>query len=223
MNVENTTLQDELRAWSAPDRDHTARSDGILSPEDVKHCRARGLGLAFDPLQLGWVLDSAEDDLAAKTEDPELIFRHWEEGDAASLAAMLSSPRLWRFLPDSDMGPLSLDEAKQLIDVSRADHHLVLAVTRNEVPVGQVRLLFDGPSEAEISYWIGEAYWGNGFASEVVQRFTRQCLRDRPDLSRLYAVVHKDNPASRRVLEKAGYKAASQKGDWITLDCQRQG
>lgn len=221
MSVEDVRLHHETQARLAPIANRRVRSDGVLSAAEVERCRAEGVALAYDPIQIGWVMAATENDLSTEPAETELVFRHWENGDAATLAAMLSSERLWKFLPETYAGPVSKEAAAQLIDVSRADHHLVLAVTRDDVPIGQVRLLFNGPEAAEISYWFGEAYWGNGYASEVVRRFTQQSLRDRPDLTRLFAVVHKNNPASRRVLEKAGFAFASRDGDWLTLDCVR--
>jgi RimJ/RimL family protein N-acetyltransferase len=57
---------------------------------------------------------------------------------------------------------------------------------------------------AEIGYWIGEAFWGRGLATAVVRVFTDYAF-DTFELCRIYANVFEWNPASCRVLEKAGY------------------
>lgn len=53
----------------------------------------------------------------------------------------------------------------------------------------------------EIGYWIGREYWGNGIATSALKLFL-QIVPLRP----LSAYVSKHNPASRRVLEKCGFR-----------------
>jgi ribosomal-protein-alanine N-acetyltransferase len=56
---------------------------------------------------------------------------------------------------------------------------------------------------AELGYTLGRAYWGKGYATEAVQGmldYARQL-----GLRRLEAYSFVDNPASARVLEKAGF------------------
>jgi RimJ/RimL family protein N-acetyltransferase len=66
---------------------------------------------------------------------------------------------------------------------------------------------------AEIGYWLGEPFWGRGIATEVLRALTDYAWATF-DIIRLEAGVFSWNPASARVLEKAGY----------TLEgCLRQG
>jgi RimJ/RimL family protein N-acetyltransferase len=53
----------------------------------------------------------------------------------------------------------------------------------------------------EIGYWLGKPYWGRGFASEMLRAFLSEARR----LGPLEAGHFIDNPASGRVLEKAGF------------------
>lgn len=53
----------------------------------------------------------------------------------------------------------------------------------------------------EVGYWFGRAYWGRGFASETLNAF----LSEARALGVLEAGHYTDNPASGRVLEKAGF------------------
>jgi RimJ/RimL family protein N-acetyltransferase len=57
---------------------------------------------------------------------------------------------------------------------------------------------------AEIGYWLGEKFWGRGIATEALIVVTDHAFANH-DLCRLYAHVFDWNPASARVLEKAGY------------------
>ena len=58
---------------------------------------------------------------------------------------------------------------------------------------------------AEIGYWLGEDFWGRGIATEALIAVTDYAFANY-DLCRLYAHVFDWNPASVRVLEKAGYE-----------------
>src|ERR1041385_6722312 len=57
---------------------------------------------------------------------------------------------------------------------------------------------------AEIGYWLGEEVWGRGITTAAVIAVTDHAFANH-DLCRLYAHVFAWNPASARVLEKAGY------------------
>ena len=56
----------------------------------------------------------------------------------------------------------------------------------------------------EIGYWIGKPFWGRGFASEAVDVALAWAERDWRK-SVIVAGHFADNPASGRVLEKAGF------------------
>mgnify|MGYP001823167640 CR=1 FL=1 len=219
MNIENTTLHREAGVSAAEAIHLRRRSDGVLTPRQIEMFRASGIPLAYDPLQLGWIPVDCQDDLAPDTgTGSKLEFRQWKPGDAATLASMLSSEVLWQYLPEEFPGPIDAEAAAELIELGRADHHLVLAVTNNGVAIGQVRLLFNDPETAEVSYWLGEDYWGKGHASKMVKAFCDQSLRERMDLNRIFARVHKANAASQRVLEKASLRKVSEDGEWLIFE-----
>ena len=57
---------------------------------------------------------------------------------------------------------------------------------------------------AEIGYWLGRAYWGRGVITDAVRAATRYAFEEL-GMARVFAVPFVRNPASARVLEKAGY------------------
>lgn len=59
--------------------------------------------------------------------------------------------------------------------------------------------------QGEIGYWIGVPFWGRGLATEAVRLVTTFGAEDL-GLRRIVAEVLMTNPASARVLEKAGYR-----------------
>lgn len=56
----------------------------------------------------------------------------------------------------------------------------------------------------QLGYWLGEQYWGRGLMSEAVESVSEYAL-SHFGLARLEAPVFAWNPASMRVLEKAGF------------------
>ena len=57
---------------------------------------------------------------------------------------------------------------------------------------------------ATVGYWLGEQFWGRGIMTEAVTAVTYFCFDNFP-LCRISAEVFANNPASARVLEKAGF------------------
>ncbi|MDR6225119.1 GNAT family N-acetyltransferase [Desmospora profundinema] len=60
-------------------------------------------------------------------------------------------------------------------------------------------------NRAELAYWIGVPYWGQGYATEAARAVIRYGFQDL-GLHRIWAAAMVHNPASSRVLEKAGLK-----------------
>ncbi|WP_349370140.1 GNAT family N-acetyltransferase [Salinarimonas sp.] len=204
------------------------RSAGRLSAGALAACRARGVPLAYDPVQQGWVAQACLDDIddapapdgrpgaprtppRASIARERLVLRPWSLDDVPAFVALLDDPRVWQHLPEDYPAPLSEAIARDLIEISNAGaHHEVRAIERDGVAVGQVRLAFDPDArpatQAEISYWLGAPHWGKGIGSEVVALYTNLVFARRPELSAIHAVVHPENRMSARVLEKAGYR-----------------
>ncbi|HUN88169.1 MAG TPA: GNAT family protein [Terriglobales bacterium] len=60
-------------------------------------------------------------------------------------------------------------------------------------------------NRAEIGYWVGVPFWGQGIASEAARELMRYGFEDLK-LHRIYAVCYTGNDASIRILEKFGMK-----------------
>lgn len=201
------------------------RSDGILGADELEFCKTHGIPLAFDPMQCGWVLAQGIDDLFPnEVIDPahprtgraqtnvslHVHLRPWDMKDAPRLVELLDDPKMWETLPEPYPGAVTLEMAQSLIEIANhGGHHSVFAILYDDVPVGQVRLhSLDSAQEdgvSELSYWIGRAYWRQGFASAAVVPFVRQCFAEDATLAALIAKVKDGNVASRRVLEAAGF------------------
>jgi RimJ/RimL family protein N-acetyltransferase len=71
---------------------------------------------------------------------------------------------------------------------------------------------WESSGEWEVGYWIGKEYWGKGIATKALFLFL-DLLMTRP----LYAHVAKHNIASRRVLEKCGFKVIREEPEEFIL------
>jgi len=81
-----------------------------------------------------------------------------------------------------------------IMDGSKSAHAEVLGV---------VSLCKMDRRQSEIAYWVAPAFWNTGLASEAVE----EILSSNPkDCDTIFAQVFQDNPASARVLVKAGFE-----------------
>lgn len=64
--------------------------------------------------------------------------------------------------------------------------------------------------EPNLGYWLGQPYWGQGYASEAAAAVVRHAF-DIAGLDYLGSGCRPDNPASRRVLEKIGFRSSGRK------------
>jgi [ribosomal protein S5]-alanine N-acetyltransferase len=70
--------------------------------------------------------------------------------------------------------------------------------------VGAVGIRFTpANNRAELGYWIGKPYWGRGYCSEAARAVLAYGFDER-GLNRIYAHHMTRNPASGRVMQKAG-------------------
>jgi RimJ/RimL family protein N-acetyltransferase len=57
----------------------------------------------------------------------------------------------------------------------------------------------------ELGYWLAEPFWGKGIVTSAVKVFIKYVFENY-ELIKIFAYVFSSNPASGRVLEKAGFK-----------------
>jgi [ribosomal protein S5]-alanine N-acetyltransferase len=78
---------------------------------------------------------------------------------------------------------------------------------------------------AEIAYWIGKPYWGQGFATEGAWKVVEFGF-EQLNLHRMYGYAFANNPSSSRVLRKLGMQHEGTQrhhvnkwGEFIDLEC----
>ena len=79
-------------------------------------------------------------------------------------------------------------------------------------PIGSISLMFGKnanicleDNEAELGYWIGKRYWGNGFVPEASAELIRYGMEDLR-LTRIWCMCTTDNRNSARVQDKCGFR-----------------
>src|ERR687894_1120370 len=130
-----------------------------------------------------------------RDEDLPLLFEQWADPVAVHMAAFTAPDHMDREAFERRWSRLRADEAD-------ADWGTVLTrviVVDDEV-AGTIGSWGDS-GEREVTYWIGRSYWGKGIATDALNAFLA-VDRSRP----LHARVASDNVASRRVLEKCGFR-----------------
>lgn len=129
--------------------------------------------------------------------------------DLATLAMHANNPRVAAHLRDRFPFPYRLADARQFLDYADAcEDECVAAIVVQSAAVGIIGVQFHTDIErcsAELGYWLGEAMWGRGLATAAVRQFTAWAM-PRFALTRVYAEVFAENPASGRVLEKCGFQ-----------------
>ncbi|KAF2940545.1 hypothetical protein DAI22_03g280300 [Oryza sativa Japonica Group] len=161
-------------------------------------------------------------EMEAEAEAAEVTLREFTEADAEALFAWASDPRVVRFQRRDAYS--HVDEARRYIVDKVLPHpwYRAICVAGADRPVGSISVkpaddlplpepesetgrLRSGCCRASVGYRVAHAHWGRGVATRAVRAVAEAVLAEWPWLERLEAVADVENPASQRVLEKAGF------------------
>jgi ribosomal-protein-alanine N-acetyltransferase len=104
--------------------------------------------------------------------------------------------------------PYTEENAREFLTNPKHRCEEVLGIIRkaDQQLVGAVGLHPDmAHKRAELGYWIGVPYWGNGYATEAARAVVAYGFGEL-DLNRIYASHFEGNNASARVLQKIGMR-----------------
>lgn len=138
-----------------------------------------------------------------------LLLRPWREEDAKCLYYFAKNPKIG---PIAGWPPhKSIDDSLNIINTVFSKDE-TYAIVKDEIPIGSIAILMGsdanhdwGEGCGELGYWIGEEYWGNGFAAEASRQLLKHAFNDL-NLKKIYASYNIENNQSKRVLEKLGFK-----------------
>jgi ribosomal-protein-alanine N-acetyltransferase len=104
--------------------------------------------------------------------------------------------------------PYTEQDAKDFLKLAEEPGRLWLAATLRSDgrQIGGIGLRIDEQHQhAELGYWLGTPYWGQGYVTEAAREMLRYGFEDLK-LHRIFASHFKHNPASGRILVKLGMR-----------------
>lgn len=138
--------------------------------------------------------------------------RPWRREDLDSLLEHANDPRVAATVRDHFPSPYTRDDGlRWLAHATSGGRGSSLAIDVDGQAVGGIGVIAGEDVhriKAEIGYWLGHAYWNRGIMTDAVRAYTDHLFATR-ELLRIEAPVFAINPASARVLEKAGYERES--------------
>ncbi|KAF2130123.1 GCN5-related N-acetyltransferas-like protein [Dothidotthia symphoricarpi CBS 119687] len=159
---------------------------------------------------------TTEDELPPPLFPPSRItVRPMHPLDAVSMAQHATSPMVAKYMSPSFPHPYTPSDATHWINLNLGASANSFGIYNSESPgimIGNVGLRFNpdaNANTAEVGFWLGDAYWGRGYITEVLEKFTAWCFSKEQEgrgLCVLWGGVLDGNVGSMRCFEKAGYE-----------------
>jgi len=147
--------------------------------------------------------------------------RRWSQDDIPSLVKYADNRSIWLNLTDTFPHPYTEDDARDWVGIQEKQepqNSFVIAYENELIGATGFRLGSDAHfRSAEVGYWLAEPFWGRGIATLALNALVEYVLANH-DLVRLYAHGFDWNPASARVLEKAGFTFEARLRKNVTKD-----
>ncbi|TLD00042.1 GNAT family N-acetyltransferase [Robinsoniella peoriensis] len=137
--------------------------------------------------------------------------REWRIEDKYNLAEILNNKNILNNLRDGLPYPYKVKDAEEFItSMLSADKTKTFpfAITLNDMVIGSIGVFRCDNihfQTAEMGYYIGEQYWGKGFATNAIKQISKYIF-DHTDIIRIFAEPFAYNTASCHVLENAGFQ-----------------
>jgi len=130
-----------------------------------------------------------------------------DDADAV-FASYASDPEVTRFLnwrAYERVEPLAvfLRESVSHWERSTGQFTWLLCLKGTDAPIGSIGVTFEGSGRAMFGYVLAKKFWGHGMMAEALTFLVDWSLAQ-PSLHRAWAFCDVENPASVRVMEKAG-------------------
>jgi [ribosomal protein S5]-alanine N-acetyltransferase len=138
----------------------------------------------------------------------KVILREWKKSDSAALAKIANNKKIWDNVRDRLPYPYTEQDAKEwLVLVKKQKIVTTFCIEADGELAGSIGFTLKEDvyrKSAEIGYFIGENFWGQGIATEAIRQLVNY-IEKNFDLVRIYAEVFEYNKASMKVLEKNGF------------------
>jgi len=134
--------------------------------------------------------------------------RSWDSRDVDPLVLHANNRNVSINLRDRFPFPYTRRDGREFIKTARNMRpESLFAIAVDGEAVGGIGFVLGHDVErvsSEVGYWLGEAFWGRGIATDALVAITRYAI-ETFGFTRLFALPFAHNVASCRVLEKAGY------------------
>ena len=141
-----------------------------------------------------------------KTE--RLVLRAYELGDIAELVPLIGAREVAANLARVPY-PYTEQDARNFINSIKAtpdEARFAVALSNSGHLIGGIGLRIDSAhSRAELGYWLGIPYWGQGYANEAARAVVHYGF-ETLGLHRIWASVFQGNEVSAKVLNKLGMR-----------------
>ena len=140
---------------------------------------------------------------------PACVLRPWRAADKRDLVRHANDRRVWRNMTHTFPHPYTGQDADLWLAIAAdpgASIQLAIAVDGQAVGgIGAIAGEGIYTATAQFGYWLGCPYWGRGIATAAAAALASH-IGSTGLFARLEAQVFEWNPASMRVLEKAGFR-----------------
>ena len=139
-----------------------------------------------------------------------LSIREWRINDKSALAENLNNPKVLNNLRDGLPYPYTEQDAEDFITAmlsANKNRTYAFAITLDDEVIGSIGVFRRDNIHyrtAEMGYYIGEPYWGNGYMTNAIKQVCEYVFEN-TDIIRIFAEPFAHNTASCRALEKAGF------------------
>ena len=143
--------------------------------------------------------------MSARITTERLVLRPLEKADLARLVTLVNSWNVARMLSRVPFPYDDADGERFLVFLAANPQEQTFAINDAAGLVGCIGLHPDDAGGIELGYWLGEPYWGRGYATEAGHALIRYGFETlRPDI--LTSGHFVENLASSRVLQKLGFR-----------------
>ena len=136
-----------------------------------------------------------------------LIIKKPSEKHLKSLIKELNNWNISKWLIEVPY-PYTVDDAKYWLKKSKQDEYSFNIYLKNKLIGGLSLTNQRENSKWELGYWIGEEYWGNGYAIEACENLISYFFSNTNN-SIIYASHMKDNIKSKKIIIKLGFNLVS--------------
>ena len=157
-------------------------------------------------------------------ETDRLTLRPFASADVNALHEIFSKPTVLRYFPNQT--PPNRAQVERIINfqLSHWEKHgygwWAVELTELKKMIGWCGLQFlPETGETEVAYLLEPEHWGHGFGTEAARYSLHYGFIDL-GIKKIVAIVHPDNLASRRVIEKLGMHFVD-RASYFGMDCFR--